>query len=120
MLLDLVEVVEVLEDAVLEDRVELLLDGGQQGSRLQGVHALLAEGTLPVEGIQVVQVEAVEDVHDTGDDLGLVEGLVGDPGVGLGDVLGHAVHPGVRGECAHGNHGTFVCQLEDRLHHHFY
>ena len=73
---DLVEAGEVLEDAVLENGVELVLEAGEDGRLLVLVQSVLLEALVPVESVQVhdlkfVQHEAHACVH-----LRLVQELV--------------------------------------------
>ena len=72
VLLDLIEVFEILEDSIFEDRVELVLDLREDGGGLERVDALRAEGLLPVEALKVVDAEPMEYVHDACDDFGLI------------------------------------------------
>ena len=51
MLLHLLQVIKVLEHAVLEYRVEFVLDGGEDGDGLQRIDTLGVEWLSPIEGL---------------------------------------------------------------------
>ena len=85
MLLDLIEVLERIENVVLEDGVELVLNACHDSGHLQGVNALIVEAFSPVEGLEVVDLELVENEHHSSDNLRLIHALSGHFEILLGE-----------------------------------
>ena len=71
--LHIVEGLERVENVVLEDRVELVLETGDESGRVQRVKALLFEGLVPYEGVQVPFSELVHHVKHASHNLRLVQ-----------------------------------------------
>ena len=85
----LVEVVKVLEDAVLKHGMELVLDRGENRGLVKRIEAHAVEGRIPIERMQVNELENVQNLADTGVDLGLIEVVVDFKGLLSGDLLRH-------------------------------
>ena len=73
VVLDLLECLKVLKKVVLKNSVKFMFEGGEEGSLLKGVHALVDPLGRPVDVAEVVDSECIEDVEHARDDLGLVQ-----------------------------------------------
>jgi len=75
VLLYLVQVVKRIEHVVLENSVELVLERGQEGSRIERVNALLVERLVPVKLSKVPELECVKHEVHSGDNLSLIHAV---------------------------------------------
>ena len=74
--LDLLEAVEALEEAVLEHRVELVLNARQHRILLVNVQAERIERRVPIERVQIQKLEVVNDLGHASLHFCLVEELL--------------------------------------------
>ena len=73
----LIQRLKIFEDAVLEDGVELVLDARQHRVLLEDVEAELLKARIPVQLVQVEQLELVDNLAHAGLHFRLVqEGLL--------------------------------------------
>ena len=84
MPLDGLERLELIEQVVLEDRVELVLKAGENCNLVKAVDSLLLECPVPLHGLEIVAPEVVKDGKHASHHLRLVEVVVGSLGVFLG------------------------------------
>ena len=71
--LDLIEVLKVLEDAVLKHCVELVLNRRQKGVLFVDIEAKIIERCFPIELVKVQELEGVNDLTDAGLHLGFAK-----------------------------------------------
>ena len=57
---DLVEVLEILKDAILKHSVELVLNRGQNSRHFKRIHSTLIPVCVPVELVQIKDAEGME------------------------------------------------------------
>ena len=69
----LIQRLKIFEDAVLEDGVELVLDARQHRVLLEDVEAELLKARIPVQLVQVEQLELVDNLTHAGLHLRLVQ-----------------------------------------------
>ena len=72
--LDLLEVVKAFKDAILKDRMELVLNTGQNGSPLVLIQPQLLVTLAPVQTLQVQQLVVVDDLAHSCLHLGRIKG----------------------------------------------
>ena len=94
MPLDLLEIIKLIEQVVLENRVEFVLKAGENGDLIKAVDSLLFECFIPLHSFEIVAPEVVEDGKHASHDFRFVEVDVGSLGVFLGPLFHCSINLG--------------------------
>ena len=93
--LHIVQGLKVLENAILEHSVELVLNRSQHCGLLVDINAKLLERLIPVELVQIKDLEPVNDLAHASLHFGVIEERLVGKQVILGQLLSCAIEPRV-------------------------